>query len=461
MTEKHSQTVEECLAYFGARPVYRKLFLKLRDKYASLGHAGGTVTLSGLKPDEKAQLGGFFQKDYSENKSVTISAAFMEKTLAGSRFSAVTLEELLTAYFKEALTVNKEERQQEEERRRLFFEQILRNAGEGTGKRWLEQMLANRGEGYHILMQQYRENAKKLQETLWTVMQSIAELPALKDTAMAAEAEVRMPAEDGIMGQETPVIRRELLAVFAARTTGNPHYYDEGTIGDKFLTAFLKEYAGEPCNADRELTRAERKNRLLYEAGILKDDLSNDTLVYGIHALRSDGRMHEGIEGFCRMKEPVRITLLTVGNLKKAWPQSRDETVYVVENPAVFSVLSQRCPDGAFICGNGQPRLATLVLMDLLRECSTFYYAGDFDPEGLLIAQRLKRRYGEKLILWNYEARWYETYQSSVELDETRLKKLGRIELPELQSIKEKMYQKKKAAYQEAMMEELASHGPH
>ena len=486
MTENQDQVLEECLAYFKARPVYKKLFEKLRDKYASLGYMGGTVILTGLKPEEKAQLGGFFQKDYTENKTVTISSAVVEKALAGSRFSELAVEEIIEAYFGEALTVKKEERQQAEERRRRFFDGILQKTEGKAGKEWLEKVLLERGDGYLILMKLYKENEAELQNILMTVLASIQELPIIKNAeAAAAKEKFRM--------------ERELLAVFAARTTGNPHYYDEGTVGDKLLAAFLKEYTlpdevrlsckdmhcGVPfgytlpdevrlsckdmhCEVpfgytlpdevrlsckDRELTYVERKNRLLYAAGILKDDLSNDTLVYGIHAQGVDGMLHEGIEGFCRTKEPVRLTLLTVGNLQKAWPQDSDGKVYVVENPAVFSILSQRYPDRSFICGNGQLRLATFLLMDLLKENCIFYYAGDFDPEGLLIAQRLKRRYGEKLILWNYREEWYEKYLSAVELSAVGLKKLEKVDIPELQGIKKLMYQRKRSVYQEAMME--------
>lgn len=298
-------------------------------------------------------------------------------------------------------------------------------------KKWLKEVLSEHGEGYQTLMQQYRENADNLYVLLVKVLNSICKLPVMQE----AEGKTK----------------RELLAVFAAKTTGDPHYYDEGTVGDKLLTAFLK-YCYKLVD-DRNLTYVERKSRLLYEAGLLKDDLSNDTLVYGIHALQSDGKIHEGIKGFCIMKEPVRLTLMTVGNLEKVWAQHKENIVYVVENPAVFSLLVQKYPEGTFICGNGQPRLATLLLMDMMQENCTFYYAGDFDPEGLLIAQRLKKRYGEKLILWNYEVKCYEEYLSSVPLSTTRLKKLERVELAEFQELKKRMYQKKRAAYQETMLE--------
>lgn len=79
--------LEECIQYFRQRPVYHKLFVKVWDKYRSLGHFGGTVQLSGLTPEECRQLGGFFQKDFEKKKTVSISAAAMEKALEKSRFS--------------------------------------------------------------------------------------------------------------------------------------------------------------------------------------------------------------------------------------------------------------------------------------------------------------------------------------------------------------------------------------
>ena len=129
--------------------------------------------------------------------------------------------------------------------------------------------------------------------------------------------------------------------------------------------------------------------------------------------------------------------------------------MYVVENPAVFSVLSPKYPENTFICGNGQVNLAVLVLMDELAEHHSFYYAGDFDPEGLLIAQRLKLRYKDRLSLWNYRKDLYEKYHSKVELSSERLKKLENIKAEELQEIKEILKRKKQAAYQETMLEEF------
>ena len=102
--EDKQKLMQECLQYFRERPVYEKLFRKMRGKYESLGHIGGKVVLTGLSLQDKSQLGGFLQKDYAENRSVTISAEAFEICLSKSRFSDISLEELLNAYFGKKLT---------------------------------------------------------------------------------------------------------------------------------------------------------------------------------------------------------------------------------------------------------------------------------------------------------------------------------------------------------------------
>ena len=83
---------------------------------------------------------------------------------------------------------------------------------------------------------------------------------------------------------------------------------------------------------------------------LLKDDLSNETLAYGLHAWKQDGCIHEGIEGFLKEKEPVRLTLRTLGELSNVTAQQWE--IYVVENPSVFSVLTSRNPACAAVCIN-------------------------------------------------------------------------------------------------------------
>lgn len=411
--------------------MYRKLFQKMREKYASLGHAGGNVKLCGLDAEEKEQLSGFLQKDYAESQAVIVSLGYFEKCMDGSRFAGISLEELLRAYFDADLTVKKEEKRKEEEKRNQFFASVLEGREETPGGRWLKEIMA-RENGYGFLTQQYAENPQRLRETLENVLKSIDALPFRQGRAS------------------------KLLAVFAAEMTGDPHYFDTGSFAEKLLMSYLKEIEKEEDGAG--LSGVEWKNRLLFRAGLLKDDLSNEILVYGVHAWKRDGIPHEGIEGFLKEREPLRLTLHTLSGISRM--AAIQPQVYVVENPSVFSVLTERYPDRPAVCVNGQPRLAALILLDFLRERHTFLYAGDFDPEGLLIAQRLKARYQKSLKLWNYEPELYLRHLSNVELGPARLKKLEKIRLAELEAVKQRMLREKKAAYQEAMLEAYSFHRP-
>lgn len=423
--KEERERLEECVQYFKARPVYDKLFLKMRDKYAGLGHFGGTVILTSLDREEKEQLSGFFQKDYTANKTITISADLMEKRRKSSKFAEFTWERILEAYFKAPLKVKKEIVLAEEKGRESYFAEILEGILDEKGKEWLKRMLAEKKEGYLLVLQLYKESPKELRNILMYVMAGITELRVLQDKN-----------------------KKELLPVFSAKITGNPHYFDEGRAGGRLLFFYLKEKISVP---DQDvLSRVEYKNRLYYEAGILKDELSNDVLAYGIHGWRTEGGLHKGMEGFLEDREPVRLTLQTIGNLKKVCGQSRQ--VYMVENPSVFSILISEHPEWTVICGNGQLRLAVFVLLDKFPEDTIFRYAGDFDPEGFLIAQKLKLRYQGRLELWNYQVKLYEKHLSEVELSDRRIKKLKKVYIKELQEIKEAMCGKRRAAYQEAMI---------
>ena len=232
-----------------------------------------------------------------------------------------------------------------------------------------------------------------------------------------------------------------------------------GDISETFTeekeTGFLEE---EKISSYREgettgFFKAEERAKLFYAAGLLRDELSNNILVYGINGMRKDGKLHEGLGGFVKQREPFLMPLMTIKGLEKVFPQ-KENRVYIVENPSVFAKLIEAWPDAALLCGNGQIRLAALVLMDLFDKEICFYYAGDYDPEGLQIAQKLKERYGDRLRLWKYHGEFYRKYQSEMEISEKSLKQLDHIVLPELQEISQLMRQQKKAVYQENMLEE-------
>lgn len=432
MKTEQNQLLEEAVCYFKQRRIYEKIFRMMKQKYESLGHLGGTVVLTKLTKEEKADLSGFMQKDYTENKTISISVSSFEKAMRKSKFETLSLEQILTSYFREPLIGNKEKDRKEQEEKEQFFSEILSTCRESKGTLWLQKILRKERRGYELLMQHYRENRESLKAVLFSVLKAMDNLP------------VHLNRE-----------KKYAIPVFAAKITGDPHFFDAGTLAEKLMVLYL-----ENLFLDQDLWNTEmieKKTQLFFRAGLLKDDLSNDTLVHGIRAWKSEEELHMGIEGFFREKEPMRLTLRTLANVTCV--KAREGKVYVVENPAVFSDLVERYPEKTIICSNGQPRLSTLLLMDLLAKSHEFYYAGDFDPEGLLIAQRLKERYQSKLKLWNYETKWYLQYMSNQTLSDMRLNKLKNLYLDELQEMKGAMLEQKKATYQEAMLEQLKNIG--
>lgn len=248
--------------------------------------------------------------------------------------------------------------------------------------------------------------------------------------------------------QELFFDKKEKLAVYAAQVTGNPHFFDSNTTAEIFLFDFIS-YHFHTQNGEG-LSDMEYRNQQYYTAGIIRDDLSNYVTVYGIHAKDTDSILHSGIEGFFDRKEPILLTLYTLSRLKEVYGEKE---IYILENPSVFSWLCQQYPEKSFVCTNGQLRFSAFVLLDHLSRTSDLFYSGDHDPEGLLIAQKLKLRYKERLTLWNYSRNLYEQNLSDVTLNERRLKQLDQIFIEELQEIKEDMKYQKKAAYQESMLE--------
>ena len=103
------------------------------------------------------------------------------------------------------------------------------------------------------------------------------------------------------------------------------------------------------------------------------------------------------------------------------------------------------------ICTNGQFRYAVWLLLERIPDDGiSLYYSGDFDPEGLLMADTLKRRYGEKLQLLGMTIDHYSASKPAAEIDE-----LKRIQSGELRGLADLMAEKKFAGYQEGILEEL------
>lgn len=424
--------INEAVEYFKKKPVYEKLFNEFKKKYESHGKIGGIAVLTGLSTGDKEDISSFLMKDFTSEEEVRVSAKLFEKALLKSRFSSLTTLDIITRYFGIKLRTNKEKSEEDVGKRAEYLAELTGYTDKAYIKEWLTGVFCTGADGAVVIARSYNADKNELKIILQKLIKAIPMLPYFQGGK-----------------------KKELLAVFAAQTAGNPHFFDDNTLAGNLLTVFLRDYFR--FGYEDDLSEAENRSKVLFKAGIIKDTLSNDVIAYGIRGRCVDGSLHQGMEGFLHQKEPVKLSLLTLANLEETFTNSVDRRVYIVENPAVFSILTSRFPEKAFICSYGQIRRAVFMLLDLFDKNTVFSYAGDFDPEGLLIAERLKKRYGERLAFWKYEPEMYLKYMSEEKLTKQRIKKLDGVRDATLLKIAELMREEGRAAYQESMLEEYVN----
>ena len=471
MNENWNKELVLCKAYFESAPVLMKLLAGFKEKYASFGRFGGKVVLVGLKTDEAEVLEGFLQKNLHGQKSVTVSAEKFAAALQTSRFYRISPEELLRECFRDDLRSNKDILEEKDRQRARFFQELIDEFSADTtthtngndysvdgnmivhgtvsckertvpvfdttpakaldvppdAVRWLSEVLNQKDGTWKMLARKYEADPDNLRVILSSVMHGIEQLPYRKN-------------------------QQEYLAVFAAKITGNPHAFDEGTDGGSLFKSVLKFLFGA-C-LFKPIFPAIQVQKLYLQAGILKDDLSNYTVVSGLTGYRKDGVQHEGLQGFHHELDTLQISLAVIHKLGLV--SADGNRIYVVENPSVYSVL-QNAIRGRYacMCMNGQPVAASIILLEKLAQGNTkIYYAGDFDPEGLWIAQRLKTYFGPHFLLWRMDVENYQKARFSKEISDQRLKGLEKLQDTGLLAVAEEMKMSRRAAYQEGLLKE-------
>lgn len=378
---------------------FLRLFTGLKERYGALSRLGGRICLNGITKEEAEALEGFLQIRVTEGSRLILSVEQVRKALKHTRYGTCVLEELVPLVLDKSLVSDKEEKIKRELEMEAFFQAVETSCKGTPAGTWFETCLAKEGPFYTVLKKDYHEEKQWLEENLPLVFLALNQLPVFSDQYMG-------------------------LPVFAAFITGNPHYFDEGKKGLKYLVYGIRHLLGIRKPEEHTI---EARAELLYQAGILKDDLYNWVLCYGVHGYVSPGKLHEGMEEYLKRGESQILTLKNLTALQSA--DTDGKRVYVVENPSIFAWLTERKgKDCACICSGGQLRLSVLVLLDLLvKEGVAIYYSGDFDPEGLSIAQKLVSRYEKQLKLWCYQPELYSRAMSLEGISDKRLKQLDRL----------------------------------
>lgn len=194
-------------------------------------------------------------------------------------------------------------------------------------------------------------------------------------------------------------------------------------------------------NFDYPNTR-EKTEHILNNYNLFTDTFSNTVMIYNIYG-------EDYLDILAKREEVVVLNLDKINKLKKLY--TLNKKVLIVENPSILSDLDKT--EFVIIVTNGNPNLAVYEVLDKFME-HEFYYNGDFDPEGLLIADSLKCRY-KKLKFLFYDDIHFEKCTSDKVITDSRIKKLDNIKSKDLEIIKNIIIRSKRIGYQERLIDDI------
>lgn len=418
--------MKESLDLINSNKIYKKIFLEVYSKYKKYGKITGSFTLKAATTEERRILSNFDSKALIEGKAKIKSATVRE--LFNRKLKEYSFEELLVKVVGKELKTNKEIKDEEKEQEEKFYEDILKSCDNGIGRQWFIEILDKKKYGYNIIIRKYKSEKEinkleELNKRIILTINSLNKLPYLNN-------------------------EYENIAVFSAVNTRDSHFFDI----DKFTGRLFIKAISFIINKD-EPKDINEINEAYYEVGILKDEISNHTTIYGLNAFEKDNSEVTAVNSFNLWREPLQISISNL--LKIDYLKAVNNTVFIFENPAVFhKILKEKGDNISLICTSGQLNLSSYIVLNKIRNLKNIYYAGDFDPEGLMIAYKLKKRYKDKVKFLNYTKESYINTISNNIIEEKSMSQLNKINCSELDEVIRELRINKRAAYQELLIDE-------
>ena len=137
--------------------------------------------------------------------------------------------------------MKKEERRKKQEERDAFFAEVQSGYEDTTGEDGVQNTLKEHTTGYEILQQQYNSAPEILREILKYVFEAVKQLPRMEE--------------------------KELLPVFAAKLTGDPHYFDASTVAERLLFIILSA-CWQETKRQRIIRSGKKKTRIFLQGGV-------------------------------------------------------------------------------------------------------------------------------------------------------------------------------------------------
>ena len=390
--------MKEYTKYFKDKKGYDRFITKIYEKYQSISRFSGTIKLNCLNDEEAYALSRLFGENYNSGDDVKISIKQFLKIMDKSKFKDFDITTFITEYLNVSLLTNKELKSNLIIAEDNFYQELIKD-------NLMLKKIINKDN--LLIHQRYIKNKQKLKNDLINIINLLNHLPKEKT----------------------------MISLYAATYTKDPHYLDLDSKTSNLFISCLSILD----NIDFPNTR-EDKIKLLYKHNIEMDNLSNYVLTYNLLSSR------KWINDLS--KETLILNIQNILNTNSF--DSKLKKVFIFENPSILTKILYSDIDISVIISGGFPNNAVYLLIDkLIENGNKIYYNGDFDPEGLIIANKLKNKYQDKLELFCYDKIDYDNCKSNKIISNKRLNKMAQINDSKLIIIKDQLLKNKLAAFQE------------
>ena len=389
------------LDYFKNNKGFERFMVKAKEKYQSYGKVTGVITLDNITYEESISLTDFFARKFEEGKTYKIKISEFTKVLERSKFQDFEFTDYFSNTYDDfSYLTNTLKKRKFQEEFISFIEDLLL---EFNSDKLKEFFVANTNKNFstmHNIRKKFKEDRKTLKKELLVIDKLLSNIP------------------DKIT----------YLPIYAS-ITSNPHYLDYNTASSSLFYKILSNILDEEIpttNLD--------KTKLLERINVYTDPLSNYVITYNLVYNR---------------KMPFDVLNLNIDNISKLNNiTGKDNKIFIFENPSILNYLKDKDLDISIIITSGIPNLAFYKLLENINRNTILYYNGDYDPEGLLIADKLNNKYSN-IKLFLYDRKSYLNTKPSVNISNNRLHKLELVKSKELQEVKRLLLENKKCGYQE------------
>ena len=387
--------------YFQNKEGFSRFFAICLEKYQRSGKVVGLVRIPNISEVEAQTFTSFFARKFYAGQDYTISVKEFLKILGKGRFSDFDfLTYFSCVYDGFTLETNREKRTKKLEAYYSFLADTLAKFQYRPLQIFLAEQLTSKTQTMNLIKRKYSKSKKQCEKELLNIDRLLTHIPN----------------------------EITFLPIYAS-LTGNPHYLDlnssEGNLFYRLLAHVLEEEVPKTV---------EEKIHLLEEINVYTDPLSNFVIVHNL------------VYSFDIPFKTMNLNMENIEQLNEV--QGYKNCIFVFENPSILNHLKSLNLSASVIITSGNLNLSFYKLIEKISDDTTIYYNGDFDPEGLLIAEKLKKK-RSNIIFFGYEKKNYLMTHPVKDISQKRLRKLEHVTSKEFQEVKQCILESHKAGYQE------------